>query len=187
MPRRSPRARALGRRARRRGGHRGRRGRRPRRAAPASRRARPRGRRGRRHPRPARGHRARRPATSRRARVYRSQLPGHASRRSAALSSGGSSRCRWWGARTSSPATSRPAVGPVSTASCPAACGRCGSWSPTRCDRGPGAAVDVLATYDPGGAGERDDGTGSWPPASRSLGTRPAERERCRTEPAPRA
>ena len=40
-----------------------------------------------------------------------------------------------------------------------AACGRCASWSPTRCDHGPGAAVDVLASFDPGGAGERDDGT----------------------------
>ena len=46
----------------------------------------------------------------------------------------------------------------------------------------PGAAVDVLASFDPGGAGERDDGTVVVAAGVTVARQRPAERERCRTD-----
>ena len=156
MPRRSPRALALwGAACGRRGRHRRGRRRRPRRAAPSRRRPRPGGRRRRRHPRPPRrppwcatGDLATRPC-------HRSQLPPGVLTDRTAVVGRVVAVPVLDGAYVAAPQPSRRGGAPVSTVWSRAACGRCGSWSPTRSTPRPGAAVDVLATFDPQHRGDR--------------------------------
>ena len=109
------------------------------------------------------------------------------SRRSAALSSAGWSPCRWCAAPSSSPATSPRVAAPASTASCPRGMRAMRIVVTDALRPRPGAAVDVLASFDPGGAGERDDGTVVVAAGVTVVGTRPAERRAVPDGPAPRA
>ena len=91
-------------------------------------------RRGGRHPRPARRHRARGSVTLDRAVRADRSCPAARS----PIASGSRARGRGPGARgivRDRAATSRPGGVPGSTASSRPACGRCGSWSPTRSGR----------------------------------------------------
>ena len=92
------------------------------------------------------------------------------------------------GRATSRAATSRRAGAPGSTASCPRACGRSASWSPTRSRRAPAPRSTCSRRFDPRRGSDAAATRPSWsPPASPCSRTDRARRRAAPAAPAPPA